>query len=107
MGDDRVDVRMLRSPIQCLDDRFVRGDQHRRIASAARHHVALDAGAGGAVHSVKHFEHRKAFAVAAVENEIVLRAADQTIEGNDVGSREFATLDRDGNLLTFFRWERD
>ena len=24
----------------------------------------------------------------------------------DFGSREFATLDLDGNLLTFFRWER-
>jgi len=25
----------------------------------------------------------------------------------DFGTREFATLDLDGNLLTFFRWERD
>jgi hypothetical protein len=24
----------------------------------------------------------------------------------DFGTREFATADRDGNLLTFFRWER-
>jgi len=24
----------------------------------------------------------------------------------DFGSREFATVDLDGNLLTFFRWER-
>ena len=25
----------------------------------------------------------------------------------DFGTREFATLDRDGNLLTFFQWEKD
>ena len=25
----------------------------------------------------------------------------------DFGTREFATVDLDGNLLTFFRWERD
>lgn len=25
----------------------------------------------------------------------------------DFGTREFATVDRDGNLLTFFRWEQD
>ena len=25
----------------------------------------------------------------------------------DFGSREFATVDLDGNLLTFFRWEQD
>ena len=24
----------------------------------------------------------------------------------DFGTREFATVDIDGNLLTFFRWER-
>jgi uncharacterized glyoxalase superfamily protein PhnB len=26
------------------------------------------------------------------------------VTATDFGSREFATLDRDGNLLTFFRW---
>jgi hypothetical protein len=25
----------------------------------------------------------------------------------DFGTREFAAVDLDGNLLTFFRWERD
>ena len=25
----------------------------------------------------------------------------------DFGTREFPTLDLDGNLLTFFRWERE
>ena len=28
------------------------------------------------------------------------------IGSTDFGTREFATLDVDGNLLTFFRWER-
>ncbi len=28
------------------------------------------------------------------------------VRATDFGSREFATLDLDGNLLTFFRWER-
>lgn len=28
------------------------------------------------------------------------------IDATDFGSREFATVDLDGNLLTFFRWER-
>ena len=27
------------------------------------------------------------------------------VDATDFGTREFATLDRDGNLLTFFRWE--
>ena len=26
-------------------------------------------------------------------------------DATDFGTREFATLDADGNLLTFFRWE--
>jgi catechol 2,3-dioxygenase-like lactoylglutathione lyase family enzyme len=29
------------------------------------------------------------------------------VDDTDFGTREFATLDRDGNLLTFFRWVRD
>ena len=29
------------------------------------------------------------------------------VENTDFGSREFATLDLDGNLLTFFRWVTD
>jgi len=28
------------------------------------------------------------------------------VRATDFGSREFATLDLDGNLLTFFRWDR-
>jgi len=28
------------------------------------------------------------------------------VRATDCGSREFATTDLDGNLLTFFRWER-
>jgi catechol 2,3-dioxygenase-like lactoylglutathione lyase family enzyme len=28
------------------------------------------------------------------------------INATDFGSREFATVDLDGNLITFFRWER-
>jgi uncharacterized glyoxalase superfamily protein PhnB len=42
-----------------------------------------------------------------------LRAADvlhdvsrNGVTTTDFGTREFATLDRDGNLLTFFRWEQ-
>ena len=26
------------------------------------------------------------------------------VDDTDLGTREFATLDRDGNLVTFFRW---
>jgi hypothetical protein len=26
------------------------------------------------------------------------------VDETDFGTREFATLDRDGNLLTFYRW---
>lgn len=29
------------------------------------------------------------------------------VDDTDFGTREFATLDPDGNLLTFFRWVRD
>jgi hypothetical protein len=29
------------------------------------------------------------------------------VAATESGTREFATLDLDGNLLTFFRWERD
>ncbi len=29
------------------------------------------------------------------------------VERTDFGTREFATVDLDGNLLTFFRWEAD
>jgi hypothetical protein len=43
-----------------------------------------------------------------------LRAADvlhqvsrNGVTTTDFGTREFATVDLDGNLLTFFRWESD
>jgi hypothetical protein len=43
-----------------------------------------------------------------------LRAADvlhpvsrEGVTTTDFGTREFATLDLDGNLLTFFHWERE
>ena len=43
-----------------------------------------------------------------------LRAADilhpvskEGVDETDFGTREFATLDRDGNLLTYFRWNED
>ena len=29
------------------------------------------------------------------------------VVATDFGTREFATVDLDGNLLTFFRWQRD
>ena len=29
------------------------------------------------------------------------------VDDTDFGTREFATLDQDGNLITFFRWTRD
>ena len=29
------------------------------------------------------------------------------VGGTDFGTREFATVDLDGNLLTFFRWQED
>jgi hypothetical protein len=28
------------------------------------------------------------------------------VDTTDFGTREFATLDRDGNLLSFYRWEQ-
>jgi len=37
---------------------------------------------------------------AGVLHHVSLGGVDET----DFGTREFATLDRDGNLLTFFRW---
>jgi catechol 2,3-dioxygenase-like lactoylglutathione lyase family enzyme len=37
---------------------------------------------------------------AGVLHQVSLGGVDET----DFGTREFATLDRDGNLLTFFRW---
>jgi catechol 2,3-dioxygenase-like lactoylglutathione lyase family enzyme len=32
--------------------------------------------------------------------------SNDSVSTTDFGTREFATLDLDGNLLTFFRWER-
>lgn len=31
----------------------------------------------------------------------------EAVQTTDFGTREFAAVDLDGNLLTFFRWERD
>jgi uncharacterized glyoxalase superfamily protein PhnB len=43
-----------------------------------------------------------------LQREGVLHATSRGgVAATDFGSREFATVDRDGNLLTFFRWERD
>jgi uncharacterized glyoxalase superfamily protein PhnB len=37
----------------------------------------------------------------------VLHPTARGVAATDFGTREFATVDLDGNLLTFFRWERD
>jgi catechol 2,3-dioxygenase-like lactoylglutathione lyase family enzyme len=43
-----------------------------------------------------------------LERERVLHEVSRGGVGDtDFGTREFATLDLDGNLLTFFRWEED
>ena len=42
-----------------------------------------------------------------LEREGVLHDVTQPgVTATDFGTREFATVDIDGNLLTFFRWER-
>jgi catechol 2,3-dioxygenase-like lactoylglutathione lyase family enzyme len=38
--------------------------------------------------------------------EVLHPVSSDGVETTDFGTREFATLDRDGNLLAFFRWER-
>ena len=38
-------------------------------------------------------------------NGVLHRVSRDGVETTDFGTREFATLDLDGNLLTFFRWE--
>jgi catechol 2,3-dioxygenase-like lactoylglutathione lyase family enzyme len=38
------------------------------------------------------------------EREVLHPVSKDGVEDTDFGSREFATLDLDGNLLTFFRW---
>jgi hypothetical protein len=35
---------------------------------------------------------------------VVHRVSTDGPDDTDFGTREFATLDRDGNLLSFFRW---
>jgi hypothetical protein len=37
---------------------------------------------------------------------VLHRVSRDGIEATDFGTREFHTLDRDGNALSFFRWER-
>jgi catechol 2,3-dioxygenase-like lactoylglutathione lyase family enzyme len=39
-------------------------------------------------------------------HDVLHRVSRDGVTTTDFGTREFATLDLDGNLLTFFRWER-
>jgi catechol 2,3-dioxygenase-like lactoylglutathione lyase family enzyme len=39
--------------------------------------------------------------------DVLHRVSREGVSDTDFGSREFATVDLDGNLLTFFRWEQD
>jgi catechol 2,3-dioxygenase-like lactoylglutathione lyase family enzyme len=39
-------------------------------------------------------------------NEVLHPVSRDGVQDTDFGTREFATLDQDGNLLTFFRWEQ-
>jgi hypothetical protein len=41
-----------------------------------------------------------------LQREGVLHRATSGVTHTDFGSREFHTVDLDGNLITFFRWER-
>ncbi|HEV2813995.1 MAG TPA: VOC family protein [Solirubrobacteraceae bacterium] len=40
------------------------------------------------------------------ERDVLHEASLGGVASTDFGTREFAAVDRDGNLLTFFRWER-
>ena len=42
-----------------------------------------------------------------LEGKGVLHPTARGVATTDFGTREFPTVDLDGNLLTFFRWERD
>ena len=37
-------------------------------------------------------------------SDVLHRVSREGVEETDFGTREFATLDRDGNLVTFFQW---
>ena len=37
-------------------------------------------------------------------NDVLHPLSRDGVQNTDFGTREFATLDQDGNLLTFFRW---
>jgi catechol 2,3-dioxygenase-like lactoylglutathione lyase family enzyme len=39
-------------------------------------------------------------------NDVLHPVSRDGVQDTDFGTREFATLDQDGNLLTFFRWEQ-
>jgi catechol 2,3-dioxygenase-like lactoylglutathione lyase family enzyme len=36
--------------------------------------------------------------------DVLHRVSKESVDDTDFGTREFATLDRDGNLVTFFEW---
>ena len=38
------------------------------------------------------------------ESDVLHPASKDEVENTDFGTREFATLDLDGNLVTFFQW---
>jgi hypothetical protein len=38
------------------------------------------------------------------EAEVLHPVSKESVDDTDFGTREFATLDQDGNLVTFFEW---
>ena len=86
--DDHVDIGKARLPFQRLDQRPVGRHQQRRIARSPRPSTRAAPAPPGPVERIEHLEHRQPAAVAAVENQIVLRPLDQPFERGDMRGRQ-------------------
>jgi catechol 2,3-dioxygenase-like lactoylglutathione lyase family enzyme len=76
---------LARRPIRSGAESFLAGTASCRIEAADVEGLFAELGASGVLHDVSR----------------------DGVSDTGFGTREFATLDLDGNLLTFFRWERD
>jgi catechol 2,3-dioxygenase-like lactoylglutathione lyase family enzyme len=78
-----------------------RGSQDRPVQSGAESFIAGTASCRIAADDVDalYDEYRR--------SDVLHPVSKDGVQDTDFGTREFATLDVDGNLLTFFRWRED
>src|SRR3954470_7941284 len=93
IADDPINVRIVWSPAERVEEPLVARNERGWVAGPAAFHDSFERRAACLVDGVEHFEDRQAPAVAAVNHEVFLRVLSQPLEHGHVRGGEVADMD--------------